>query len=175
MAPIQQEINDWTWTRTWRFGGVAGIIFVILAVVGFIAVPPEIPPVYDDPVAEIETFFTDNDTAYLVGDYIGAIGFVIFFLIFVVNLSGVLRSAEGTRAPWSTLALVGGVVGLAFGGVAAFFWNALALQAASDGNDAIVQTLMYLQFVTDSSIPLVMALLVFGSSVVIIRTGVLWK
>ncbi len=175
MATMSQNMTDWTWTRTWRLGGAAGIIMVILVVVGLFAIPPEMPPDYNDPVEEITAYFVDNDTAYLVGDYIAGLGFIIFFLIFLVSLSRVLRSAEGSGGLWSVLALVGGLVGLAFAGATATFWGVLAFQAAADGNDAIVRTLMYMQFVGDAFIPLPMSLLIFGSSMVIIKTGVLWK
>ncbi len=175
MASMSQNLNDWTWTRTWRLGGAAGIIFVILALIPIFAIVREIPPVYDDPVEDIKAFFVDNDTAYQVGDYIGGIGFIIFFLIFLVSLTRVLRSAEGSGGLWSVLALAGGLVGLALGASMQVFWGALVLQAAADGNDAIVRTLMYLQFVGNAFITLPMSLVVFGASMVIIKTGVLWK
>ena len=142
MATMSQNLTDWTWTRTWRLGGVAGIIFVILVVIGFFAIPTDMPPVYDDPVEDIKAFFVENDTAYQIGDYIGGLGFVVFFLIFLVSLTRVLRSAEGSGGLWSVLALVGGLVALAIAGASSFFWSALALQAAAEGNDAIVSTLM---------------------------------
>ncbi len=175
MATMSQNLTDWTWTRTWRLGGVAGIIMVILVVIGFFALPAETPPVYDDPIEDIKAYFVENDTAYHLGDYISGLGFIVFFLIFLVSLTRVLRSAEGSGGLWSVLTLAGGLVAIAIAGATAIFWSTLALQAAADGNDAIVSTLMYMQFIGDAFIPLPMALVIFGSSMVIIKTGVLWK
>src|SRR3972149_8157913 len=110
--------------KWWRVGGVAGILFLIMFIVG-IVVRGE-PPTFDDPVDEIRDWFTDNGEQYLIGDYLTTLAFVFFFLPFLASLRGLLASAEGGPAGWSRVTFAGGITFLGFGAGARPFWGALA-------------------------------------------------
>ena len=52
---------DFLWANWWRVGGVAGILFLVLFMVG-VGIQGE-RPFIDDPVAEIQDWFADNAPA----------------------------------------------------------------------------------------------------------------
>ena len=161
--------------KWWRVGGVAGILFLIMFIVG-IVVRGE-PPTFDDPVDEIRDWFTDNGEQYLIGDYLITLGFIFFFLPFLASLRGLLASAEGGPAVWSRVAFAGGLVFLILGAVASSFWGTLAYSfgVVEEGEEGTIKTLMYLDQVGFTGAFMAVIPLVLGASLVTLRTGVLWR
>jgi len=164
--------------KWWRVGGVAGILFLIMFIVG-ITLQGE-PPTFDEPVDEIRDWFADNGEQYLVGDYLTGLAFLLFFLPFLASLRGLLAVAEGGPAVWSRVAFAGGLLFLIFGGVASFFWATLAYSFGTVGNGddgtlKTLKTLMYLDQVGFSTGALAVIPLMLGASLVTLRTGVLWR
>jgi hypothetical protein len=161
--------------KWWRVGGAAGILFLIMFIVG-ITLQGE-PPTFDEPVDEIRDWFADNGEQYLVGDYLTGLAFLLFFLPFLASLRGLLAAAEGGPAVWSRVAFAGGLLFLIFGGVASLFWATLAYSFGTVGNgdDGTLKTLMYLDQVGFSAGALAVIPLMLGASLVTLRTGVLWR
>jgi hypothetical protein len=93
-----------------RWGALAGVVFVVLVVVG--AVIGGSPPKPSDSAAKIANYFTDNKDSLKIGSYLGGLS-VIPFLWFLGTLFGRLRKAEGGTGRVSGIALTGGVVALA--------------------------------------------------------------
>jgi len=161
--------------KWWRVGGVFGILFVIMFIVG-ISIQGE-APTFDEPVDEIRDWFADNGEQYLVGDYLITLGFIFFFLPFLASLRGLLASAEGGPAVWSRVAFAGGLIFLIFGAVASLFWGTLAYSfgVVEEGEEGTIKTLMYLDQVGFTGAFMAVIPLVLGASLVTLRTGVLWR
>lgn len=166
---------DQLYDRWWRVGGVFGILFLILFIVG-IALQGDAPD-FDAPTDEIRDWFADNGEQYLVADYLVGLAFVLFFLPFLASLRGVLAAAEGGAGIWSRVAFAGGLVLLVLGAVAGVFWSALAFGfgVAEEGEEGTIRTLMYLDRAAYATLPMAYAPFLLGSSIVIARTGVLWR
>ena len=162
--------NNW-----WRVGGIAGILYLVLFIAGFV-VQGEAPQ-FDEPVDDIRDWFADNGEQYLVGDYMVGLAFMLFFLPFLASLRGLLAAAEGGAAVWSRVAFAGGLLFLIMGATASVFWGALAFSfgVVGEGDEATIRTLMYLDHVSFAAFALTLAPLLLGSSLVILRTGVLWR
>ena len=161
--------------KWWRVGGVAGILFLVLFIGGYVIQGEG--PYFDEPVDEIRDWFTDNGEQYLVGDYLIGLAFVVFFIPFLSSLRGLLAAAEGRAAVWSRVAFAGGLLVMIFGATASLFWGALAYSfgVVENGDEGTIRTLMYLDYYAWSGVPLAFIPLTLGSSLVILRTGVLWR
>jgi hypothetical protein len=159
----------------WRLGGVAGIVWFVLMLIGVLVLQGS-APVYDDPIADIRAYWVDDGQQYLVGDYLAIIGFALFFLPFLVVLRSVLGRAEGGEQLCSRLAYLGGLVLLIFGAVASTFWGVLAFgDFAATASDEMLQTLMLLDLYAFHGATVAFTVLAVPASFVIMRTGVLWK
>ncbi len=161
--------------KWWRLGGVAGILFLIMFIVG-IAVQGDSPNL-GDPAGEIRAWFADNGKQYIAGDYLIGLAFVLFFLPFLSSLRGLLAAAEGGPAVWSRVAFTGGLLFLIFGAVSSFFEVTLAygFGVLESGDEGTVKTLMYLDQVAFNTGALFIVPLMLGASLVTLRTGVLWR
>ena len=91
-------------SQWWRLGGILGIASVALIFIGFGVTGTDLD--FDDPIEEIRTYFTDDSTQYLVGDYLIGLGFVLLFLPFVVILRGLLGLVEGGVNIWGPRSLL---------------------------------------------------------------------
>ena len=162
-------------SQWWRLGGILGIGAVALIFIGFGAVWSF--PELDSSMEEIRSYFTDDSTQYLVGDYLIGLGFFFLFLPFVVTLRGLLGLVEGGANIWSRLAFTGGLLMVAIGFAISAAAGALALGAAThpEVSDSSVRTLLYLDAYGFSMFTLASALLLFPASVVILTSGVLWR
>jgi hypothetical protein len=104
-------VNDVNWER---YGAAAGVLFVILLLVGgFIAGSPPAP---DDSAREIHEFYRDNDTALKVGSYLN--GLAIFpFLIFLGSVWSRVRGAGDEMRRVATILAGGAVIAVAMASV----------------------------------------------------------
>jgi hypothetical protein len=155
----------------WRIAGIAGLLFIVLFIVG-VAIQGDVPT-YDEGGEEIATWFADNSDAYLVGDFLTGMAFILFYFPFLTGLYARLRNAEGDPAVFSRVFLVGGVLfpvaGLA-GGIS------LAGLALLDGDvspdvAALASATATHGFVASSAL---IAVLLIGAAVVILRTRAFW-
>jgi len=164
------------WRQWWRVGGMFGIGFVILFIIGPVLLTGD-TPTRDDSIEDIRKFYADDGEMYLVGDFIAGIAFTFFFLPYLVTLRWVLGSGEGWPPIWSWLTVLGGLSFLVVGGTSAVFSGALAI---SEGNpdvidDGGVRLLMEMGTYAFTGFTLTLGLFVASASLVVLRTGVLWR
>jgi len=161
--------------KPWRLGGVAGIVFPILFIVA-VSIQGEYPNV-DAPNDEVRDWFTDHGEQFIVGDYLMGLTFMIFFPFFLVNLFGLLSGAEGGAAVWSRLALLGGVVFVVLAAALSLFAATLAFGfgVSDTADDSMIRLAMVMDHFSFFRASLALAPLLLGSSLVILRTGVLWR
>ena len=91
-----------------RLGGIGGILFVLLFFRSYLT-PPDAPVPTSQP-EDVIGYFTDRQDGILLFNGLLLIFAAFFFLWFVGTLHGVLRSAEGERGGFSSVALAGGLV-----------------------------------------------------------------
>jgi len=158
----------------WRIGGAFGIGFVILFIAGIVA-QGDIP-MRGDSIEEVRAYFQDDGDMYLVGDYLTGIAIVFLFLPYLVTLRWVLGSGEGWPPIWSWLTVVGGVTMVALGGAGSMTFGTLALSADNpEIDDSSVRLLMEMNSYAFTLFSFGMALFVGSASLVILRTGVIWR
>jgi hypothetical protein len=118
-------MTDVNWDR---YGAAAGLIFVILILVGgFIAGSP---PSYEDSAREIRQYFVDNDTALKVGGYLN--GLAIFpFLIFLGSVWSRVRRVGEDNRELSTMLVGGAVIATSLVSVGTLITTATAIRIAN--------------------------------------------
>ena len=163
------------WPNWWRWGGVDGIIWAVLFVIGAVVLQGE-PPARDDSAEVIRDYFEDGQM-WLIGDYLIALGFIFFFLPYVIALRWVLGTGEGWPPIWSWMSFAGGLGVVFVGACSGFLWGGLAL-GLEDNPDLDAGTLRFLMDATSYANYLwtmFVALFVGSSGFVILRSGVLWR
>lgn len=158
----------------WRIGGVLGILFVILFIVGAMALQGN-TPMANDSAEKIKTYFSDHPHRYMVGDFLISIAFIFFFLPFASALTSFLGRAEGEPL-LSRLAWAGALLFTAVGGATSAVQGNLAYSGAGYADDNLLKTLINMNNYTFTLVvPFTMALLVSATSLVSLRTAVLPK
>jgi hypothetical protein len=161
----------------WRVGGAAGLIYVLLFIIGGLVLQGDSPD-RDDSIQDIRAYFADDGQQYLIGDYLTAIGFLFFFLPFLVTVRTLLGESEPSPPVLSRLGLIAGILATVFGGVAGFFWGGLAIGIADNQevDDSVIRALMELDvYAFATGLQLSFALFVLAFSLVIWETGALWR
>lgn len=156
----------------WKVGGALGIVFIVLFIIG--GVIQGDGPMYNDDLDDIRAYWNDSGDDYLLGDYIIGVAVIFFFLPFASALRALLGVAEGGPQLCARLSFAGAVLFLAFAATAGAAWGTLAFAGENLSDDTVV-ALMYLDVYAWSIIPMALALLIGAASIVIFRTGVLWK
>jgi hypothetical protein len=108
-----------------RVGAAAGLVAVALLVSLFTLLPAVPGP--DEPIARIARSAAENDTAILLGAYVGAL-MAGALLVFGAAVAAALRRAEGAGGGWWLVALAGVAatsVGIAGNVMAASFVRAV--------------------------------------------------
>jgi hypothetical protein len=95
-----------------RYGAAAGIISVILTVVGFAVFGSDIPDT-DASAQEWSSFYVDNQDQIQTGVTLLGIG-AFFFVWFLGSLRSAIAAAEGGSARLASIALAGGTVAAVF-------------------------------------------------------------
>lgn len=164
----QNYLDQW-----WRLGGAAGIIYVVLFIVGILIQGDT--PMPNKTANEIRDYFVDNDTAYMIGDFIIGIAFIFFLMPFASALRSFLGRAEGPAAMWSRLTFAGALLFTAAGAATSGTFGALAYDKAQFADDNLLKLIVDGNYYTFTIIaPFVLTLMVLPASLVILRTNVLW-
>lgn len=164
------------WPYWWRLGGVDGLIWVALFIVGGFILQADTPMRGDD-IDDIRQYFLDDGTKYLVGDFVLGVAFIIFYLPYVIAFRWFLGSAEGSPPIWSWFAFSGGILAVVMGFLGGIFWSALALGLEDNPelDDASIRLMMDLNAVCFAGVTIAVGLFVGSAGFVIFRTGVLWR
>lgn len=105
--------------------GSAGILFVGLS---FLAAAGNVQlPRYDQEATAVAQWFAENGPRYRAGHFLAGIAFLVFYLVFFAGFCERLRTAEGTRAPWSRVAWAAAILSPAVGTIAGAFVMGAAL------------------------------------------------
>jgi hypothetical protein len=164
---------EFLWSNWRQLGALAGLVAVILAVIGFILIGDY--PDYRESPATVRDWYADNQDSLMAANYLFALAFIVFFVPFLVALRSYLGIAEGGRGGWSRLALVGGILTVLWLSGGSVFAAALGRGAgAGSGSDAVVTALATLDYVVYAAAPIVVAVFLFASGAVVLRTGVPW-
>ena len=158
--------------KPWQIAGAAGILFVVLFVIG--AILGGDPPMYNDPGEDIAAWYVENSDQRLVSDFIVGLGFILFYFPFLSGLYSRLRLAEGEPALWSRVALLGGVTFPLAGLAGGMLEVGLALLEGNVSADvaSLASAASYHAFMGAAGLA---AVLMGGASLAILRTGVFWK
>jgi preprotein translocase subunit YajC len=160
-------MDDVKWER---YGAAAGVLFVILVVVGSLI--SGAPPSPDDSVREIADYYEDHTGTIKAGAFLTGLA-TVAFLWFLGSLWSTLRRSEDTRR-LATIATGGGIVGL-ITAITSIALNAtVALAIDSTGATASVNPkFIYLLSGTIAGMGnFGIAVLVGATAVAALRTGV---
>jgi hypothetical protein len=165
--PRRRDVNDTKWEQ---YGALAGLVFVILVVVGaFIAGAPPSP---DDSIRKVAEYYQDHTGAIKAGAFLTGLASVAF-LWFLGSLWSSLRRSEDTRR-LATIATGGGIVGLILA-VTAFALNAtvaIAIDSAGATQGVNPKFIYLLSVVIGGMGNFGIAVLVAATGVAILRTRV---
>jgi hypothetical protein len=163
-------------TIWWRLGGVLGLIWVVLFIIGGVILHGT-PLPYDDPIQQARQYFQNTDgQAYLIGDYLVRLGFVFGFLPFAATLQSRLGANEREPRILSRLLFGAALATFAVGDASKFFLGAVALAGGSpEISDAALRTLLYLDAISIATIGAPAALMVFAASWLIWKHRTLWR
>lgn len=156
-----------------QIGGTAGIVFGLGVFLVFILAWDQ--PLASDPVGDIRSYAADNATRIFIANWLASALFVFPLLIFASALRSVLAGADEDSDMWARVSGAGAVITVAVAGVGSTVTSAIALNG-DEYSDSTVRLLMYLDaHIFSTVVPWGFALFLSGASVVILRTGVLWR
>jgi hypothetical protein len=156
----------------WRqLGGVAGIVGVVLFVVGIVLQGDA--PTISDSVEDTQAWYAENGSMYLTADFIIGLGIMLFLLPFFVVLRSALADAEGGHGHWSQVSFFGAIFFILVGGAASSFAGALAV-AEGGLDEGAAEALSYLNFYGFAGLSLTLVPFFLGVAFVVMRTGVFW-
>jgi preprotein translocase subunit YajC len=160
-------MNDVKWER---YGAAAGLLFVVLVVVGSLI--PGAPPSPDDSFREIANYYEDHTGTIKVGAFLTGLA-TVAFLWFLGSLWSTLRRSEDTRR-LATIATGGGIVGLITAVTSIALHATVAIAIGSTGaTQSVNPKFIYLLAGTIAGMGnFGIAVLVGATAVAALRTGV---
>jgi hypothetical protein len=163
--------GDWKW---WKVAGTAGLLTIVIFIVSFITFGS--PPGLDDPAGDVREYFEDSGSLIHFTNWLVAMGIALFFVVFASGLRNLLGPADSSdRGMWSRASFAGAVGVLAIGGAGQVFWGVAAL-SVDDLSDEVLVALHHMDALIYSTVtPFAFALFLAPASLVIVRSGVLWK
>ena len=164
--------------RSDLWGPIAGIVFVVLFVVGFSLFDA---PSGDDSVSKITSFYNDSgDRAQLIISSYLLILSGVFFIWFLATLRNTLTAAEGESGRLALIATMSGVIFTALLMVAAAMFMTVAADITF-GDEKFV-SVEAARLLPEVGYPILLiggmfaaAAMIDATSIVILRTGVLPK
>ena len=174
MHRVQSSTGDPWWNQWWKLGGVAGLLWIVLFIVGAFVLQGD-TPTRDDDIAEIREYFTDDAEQYLVGDYLIGLGFMLGFLPYLIVLRRVLGGGLTLPGLLSRVALFAGVIAIIIGAVASLFWGTLAVGAAesSEVDDSAIRLFMEADVYAFNTLVFPLSLFLLAAGLSLWMTGVL--
>ena len=160
-------MNDSRWERV---AAGTGIVWVVLTAVGNIIQTN--PPGVNDPVGKITSYYLDNRSAILLGEFLIGIG-AVFFLWFAGSLYGHFRRAEGEPGRLSAIVMGAGVWTLGVFLVEGALYTALAYKIAGEGDTRITQAVWDIANVAATFRGYTVGILFVAIAVAVLRTGAL--
>jgi len=168
-SPVQDE--GVPSTRAAVLGGAGAAAFLLLALLGALAVGVDSVPSSNAPAPEIARFFTEHRQGHILNLSLATLGAFFFYPAFVATLYSTLRYAETEGGTFATLALMGGLGLLPPLLVQAAAWGAAA--APNEIDPAGASALLHLGNSAFTIVPFPIALIMGASSIVGLRTAVL--
>lgn len=151
-----------------RIGGAAGIVFVILFVIGVVVAGDG--PLHSDDIAEVRSFFEEDGDQYLMAEWLFGVAAVLFLIPFAAALRSVLTRNNRSTDVWPLVAFTGAVLFAVFVAIAAVPEGAVALGDIDELDDSTIRAMLYMDAVAFAIVPLGMALLLAGASVAMLET-----
>lgn len=167
--------NDraWPWERITAYLGILFFIGMVIALSVFIPVQPA----PTDSAADIQEFFSDDAGLIQTANWFMGVVLLFVFLPFAGGMRAILGRADVDGGMWSRTAFGSAVATVAVTGAGAVFVSAAMLAYDSGGLDAdLMRWVLWADAVTYGFIAaLGIALFLATSSIVVLRTGVLWN
>ena len=150
---------------------LSGVLAVVLIIAAF-AVGGESPEA-NDPLSEVISYYTDNDTDVQISAALLALG-AFFFLIFSTTVAGLLRRAQGDTGGPSAFSFAGGIV-FAVGLTIFAGLGFTAGEVIGDVDPIVVQTINALSMDMFFTVAVGTGAFLLGTGVGTLKTGVLPK
>lgn len=157
--------------RTELLGAAGAAVFLVLLLLGALAVGADSVPSSAAPAADIASFFANHRQGHILNMSLATLGGFFFYPAFVATLWSALRRSEGEGGTYSTLALLGGLGLLPPLLVQAVAWGAAAVPAQVDPSAA--RALFDVGNLAFAVVPFPIALVIGATSMVGLRTALL--
>ena len=156
-------------TNTKRFAGMAGITFVVLYLVAFIAFIPSGLPNSGDPASKVLAYAHVHRSALLTSAFLQSLA-VIPWIAFVSGIVVMMRRSEGETGMWSMMAAIGGAIAAAMAMVACALGAMLVYRAAA-GDAGLARTLLDGNAIMFAMGGLPVAVFIYAASQGLVRAG----
>ncbi|MEO8541799.1 MAG: hypothetical protein ABI577_18820, partial [bacterium] len=157
-----------------RTGGICGVIFTILFIIGGPVLQGDYPIVNDN-AQDVRSYWIDHGHQYLVGDFLFGIAVVLFFVPFVAALRSVLSTGDRSGGMWPRTFVLGAIVAVILGGAGAAPSAGLAISGARGLDDSTLLFATRAGAYSSAGLGLGFALMLIAAAVVIAQSGVLWR
>src|SRR4051794_24593440 len=156
-------------TNSKRFAGMAGITFVVLNLVAFIAFVPSGLPDSGDPASKVLAYAHVHRSALLTSAFLQGLA-VIPWIAFVSGIVVMMRRSEGETGMWSMMAAIGGAIAAAMAMVACALGAMLVYRAAA-GDAGLARTLLDGNAIMFAMGGLPVAVFIYAASQGLVRAG----
>jgi hypothetical protein len=166
--------QDWSWRRVTGWLGIAFFVGIAIGLFGLV-LPTQ--PDADAPIAEVRDFFEDDGGLLHSGNWIAAVSVVFLFLPFAAGLRSVLSERDVDAGMWTRTGFGAAVGTVALTGAGSAFLTSaeLAFESADLGDDVLRLLLYADSYLFSVVIGLGVGLYLAANSIVVLRTGALWR